>query len=215
MDKAWLTIETGGTIKCLFNPKDYTVTKANNWKAEAKQGATAAVPSFTGGNPWEMNLQLLFDASLLKPEATVKDTTTMLFDAMNATVGEGAGKGGKQNTMRPPQITFNYGWFSFVGVTKSLSVQYTLFTDEGDPIRADVRLSLMKWEPELKGQNPTTRAEGGLGAHVVRDGDSLPSIAHQVYGDPTQWRAIAVANGIDDPLSLRSGSALSVPRLGE
>ena len=213
MVKASLELETGERIECLFNPKDYTVTKANNWKAEAKQGATAAVPSFTGGNPWEMNLQLLFDASLLQPKVTVKDTTTTLFDAMNAKIGEGAGSPGKKNTMRPPKITFHYGWFSFVGVAKSLSVQYTLFTDQGEPIRADVKLSLMQWEPERKGQNPTTRSEGGLGTHLVRDGDSLASIAHQVYGDPTQWRAIAVANGIDDPLRLRSGSALSVPRL--
>ena len=41
--------------------------------------------------------------------------------------------------------------------------------------------------------------------HVVSDGDSLPSIAYAAYGDATQWRAIAEANGIDDPLSLRRG----------
>ncbi|MDX6705728.1 MAG: hypothetical protein QOI48_1574, partial [Solirubrobacteraceae bacterium] len=49
--------------------------------------------------------------------------------------------------------------------------------------------------------------------HVVRDGDSLASIAYQAYGDATQWRTIAQANGIDDPLRLRSGRTLSVPRL--
>ncbi|MEA2129903.1 MAG: hypothetical protein QOJ85_2794, partial [Solirubrobacteraceae bacterium] len=127
---------------------------------------------------------------------------------------EGAGTGGKKNTKRPPTVTFEYGWFSFVAVVKNLSVQYTLFQSDGEPIRADVKLALMQYEVERpKGQNPTTRGEGGLGAHVVRDGDSLPSIAHQAYGDPTQWRAIAVANGIDDPLRLRSGRTLSVPRL--
>jgi nucleoid-associated protein YgaU len=63
------------------------------------------------------------------------------------------------------------------------------------------------------GQNPTTRSSGALGAHVVHDGDSLPSIAYTVYGDPTHWRVIAEANGIDDPLRLRSGRALSLPSL--
>jgi nucleoid-associated protein YgaU len=211
--KATLKIEKGDVIKCLFNPKDYTVTKTNDWKAEAKQGATAAKPSFTGGHPWEMTLQLLFDSSLLEPQETVKDITGKLFDAMNATCGEGAGSGGKKNTKRPPTITFNYGWFTFEGAVKNLSVQYTLFTFDGEPIRADVKLALMQWEEPKKGQNPTTHGEGGLGAHVVRDGDSLPSIAHRVYGDATRWRAIAEANGIDDPLRLRSGRTLSVPRL--
>jgi nucleoid-associated protein YgaU len=161
-----------------------------------------------------MTLQLLFDSTLLQPKVTVKQITQKLFDAMNATEGEGAGSGGKKNTKRPPTVTFQYGWFSFVAVVKNLSVQYTLFTAEGEPIRADVKLALMQYEIERpKGQNPTTRGEGGLGAHVIRDGDSLASIAHQFYGDATQWRPIAVANGIDNPLRLRSGRTLSVPRL--
>jgi hypothetical protein len=214
VQKAKLKIENGETIECLFNPKDYTVTKTNNWKAEAKQGSTAAKPSYTGGNPWEMTLQLLFDSTLLKPKMTVKQITQTLFDAMDATCGEGAGTGGKKNTKRPPTVTFEYGWFAFVAVVKNLSVQYTLFQPDGEPIRADVKLALMQYEIERpKGQNPTTQGEGGLGAHVVRDGDSLQSIAHRAYGDPTQWRAIAVANGIDNPLRLRSGATLSVPRL--
>jgi nucleoid-associated protein YgaU len=33
-----------------------------------------------------------------------------------------------------------------------------------------------------------------------------------MYGDPTRWRAIAEANGIDDPLALRRGRTLSIPR---
>ena len=140
MLKAKLKIENGDTIECLFNPKDYTVTKTNNWKAEAKQGASAAKPSYTGGNPWEMTLQLMFDSSLLKPTVTVKQITQTLFDAMNATLGEGAGTGGKKNTKRPPTVKFEYGWFSFVAVIKNLSVQYTLFTPDGEPIRADVKI---------------------------------------------------------------------------
>jgi nucleoid-associated protein YgaU len=45
----------------------------------------------------------------------------------------------------------------------------------------------------------------------VRDGDSLQSIAFDAYGDPTRWRPIAEANGIDDPLALRSGAELTIP----
>ena len=53
----------------------------------------------------------------------------------------------------------------------------------------------------------------GLRVHQVRDGDSLPSIAYDAYGDPTRWRPIAEANGIDNPLSLRRGRELTIPRL--
>ena len=213
VSKASLEIEPKITVECLFNPKDYTVTKTNDWKAASKQGATAETPSYTGGNPWDISLQLLFDSSLLKENGTVKLITGRLFDAMSATIGEGAGGGVKKTTMRPPWVKFTFGWFSFKGVVKNLSVQYTLFTPAGEPIRADVKLSMMQYDKPRKGQNPTTRSEGGLGAHVVRDGDSLASLAYKFYGDATQWRAIAEANGIDDPMLLRGGRTLNVPRL--
>lgn len=34
----------------------------------------------------------------------------------------------------------------------------------------------------------------------VKKGDTLLSIAAEVYGDPRLWRKIADANGIQDPL---------------
>ena len=52
-----------------------------------------------------------------------------------------------------------------------------------------------------------------LVAAVVRDGDSLKSIAHRNYGDPNRWRLIAESNGIDNPLHLRRGTPLNLPRL--
>ena len=64
-----------------------------------------------------------------------------------------------------------------------------------------------------KKQNPTTRSHGGLGVHVVQDGDTLQSVAHKTYGDPNRWRLIAEANGIDNPLHLRRGKPLNLPRL--
>jgi nucleoid-associated protein YgaU len=206
--KAWLEVEGGGKLECLFNPKDFSVTKSNSWETKATPGESAPEPTFGGGQPRELSLQLLFDASLLKPKVSVKAITGQLFDAMNAPKSSG------KNKARPPKLTFGWGDFQFQGVAKSLTVQYQLFSADGEPIRADVKLALVQWDVKgPKGQNPTTRSSGALGTHVVRDGDSLPSIAYRVYGDPTQWRAIATANGIDDPLRLRSGRALSVPSL--
>ena len=43
-------------------------------------------------------------------------------------------------------------------------------------------------------------------------GDRLASIATSEYGDPGNWRAIADANGIDDPFQVRPAGACSSPR---
>lgn len=210
VQKATLQVEGGETLTCLFNPKDFSVTKANSWEAKAAPGQSAAKPTFGGGQPRELTLQLLFDATLLTPQVSVKDVATKLFAAMDASTNEG----GAKNKSRPPSLTFTWGAFAFQGVARSLTVQYQLFAPDGEPIRADVKLALMQWDVEgPKGQNPTTRADGSVGSHTVRDGDSLASIAYRMYGDATRWRPIAEANDIHDPLRLRSGRALRVPAL--
>lgn len=47
--------------------------------------------------------------------------------------------------------------------------------------------------------------------YVIQPGDSLASIAQQVYGDPTRWRDIARANNIAEPYSLSVGQRLRIP----
>jgi nucleoid-associated protein YgaU len=42
-------------------------------------------------------------------------------------------------------------------------------------------------------------------------GDTLTSVAQQEYGDPGLWRALADANGVDDPMRLPAGARLLVP----
>jgi nucleoid-associated protein YgaU len=102
----------------------------------------------------------------------------------------------------------------------SLNVQFTLFRPDGTPTRASVKLTFQQVENALQmsgsgasaaRQNPTTTGLEGLTSHVVRDGDSLQSIAFKAYGDATKWRTIADANGIDDPLRVRRGTVLSIP----
>ena len=45
----------------------------------------------------------------------------------------------------------------------------------------------------------------------IEPGESLDRIAWQHYGDATQWRAIAQANRIRDPFSVRPGTMLDIP----
>ncbi len=51
--------------------------------------------------------------------------------------------------------------------------------------------------------------------HRVVAGDSLQSLAWREYGNATAWRAIAEANGIDDPSRLPAGTELVLPAAEE
>lgn len=214
---AYLTIENqNDPITCLFNPKEYSVSKTSSWQKKAN---SSAIPNlqYGGGEPRKLSLDLFFDATD-DPKGDVRGITEKLFALLEAN-----DKYKKEKKKRPPSVQFRWGGsWTFPAVIDSLSVQYVLFRPDGTPIRATAKLSLTQVEKAVekksaggpkKGQNPTTRGTADLRSHVVRDGDSLPSIAFRSYGDPTRWRAIAEANGIDDPLALRRGHVLGVPQV--
>ena len=215
------TIEIDGessAIRCWFNPSEYSVSKTNTWKVEPVVGSALPPPQFTGGMPRQLTVELLFD-STDTDSLDVREVTNKLLKAME--VGEGGGGGS-----RPPMITFAWGQsVPFKAFGSQLDVRFTMFKEDGTPTRATATLTLMQAEKSQDssstpggttgGGNPTTRGIDAIRSHVVRDGDSLQSIAFDAYGDPTLWRAIAEANGIDDPLSLRRGNRLAIPRSPE
>jgi len=150
-------------------------------------------------------LTLLLDATLDGSDASIKEQANKLMQAMHG--------GGSA----PKFVTFSWGSVKLPkAAPMSLSIQYALFHPNGEPTRAFIELELAQAEdtsPAGQAQNPTTRGTAGLRSHIVQDGDSLHSIAYDSYGDATQWRLIAEANDIDDPLRLRRGTALTIPRL--
>lgn len=50
---------------------------------------------------------------------------------------------------------------------------------------------------------------------IVKKGDTLESIAAEVYGDSKKWRRIAKANNIRNPRKIKPGVELAIPSLEE
>ncbi len=217
-EKAQLQIDGGATIHCLFNPTEFTVTKTNTWTFKEIKGNSFPPPEYGGGAPRELSVNLLFDASLLPATPSVMSICDDLFRMMEVPGGQHAA--GAQSA--PPYLTFSWGSYQgFKAACTSLTVAYQLFNQNGEPIRADVRMTLKQTEAASTASaptanaptNPTTQSAGLQGIHTVQDGDSLPAIAYRAYGDATRWRSIAEANGVDNPFHLRRGTPLTLPRL--
>lgn len=206
-ERAQLVIDGQDPIQCAFNPQEYSIAKTNVWTIKPVTGTDTPVPQFGGGMPWVINVRLLLDASMNGQDASIKDDALKLLKMMESGGGGGGGSA-------PPFVTFKWGSIeSPKTVGSSLRIQFVMFRPNGEPARALVDLELTQADIAQPGQNPTTRAIAGLKVHTISDGDSLPSLAYDAYGDPTRWRVIAHANGIDDPLALRRGDQVTIPRL--
>jgi hypothetical protein len=118
--------------------------------------------------------------------------------------------------LRPPTVTFHWGdLHSFKAVVQGLRLSFTYFSSTGVPLRANMELELRQYEPSqaFGPQNPTSGTPKPHRVHRVQPGETLDRISARYYGDSTRWRLLANANGLEDPLAVRPGALLTIPRL--
>ncbi len=112
---------------------------------------------------------------------------------------------------KPPVCLVSWGAaFPFRGVVTNLTQRFTLFTSSGVPLRANLTVSFREYLPPEDDKRET---EPVFTTRIIKGGDTLSSIAAEIYRDPTRWRIIAEENSIDDPRRLNIGQMLSVPKL--
>jgi hypothetical protein len=212
LQKAYLEVETGARIECMFNPAKFSFSQSNRWESDQIPGKATPSMRYAGGEGGSFSLSLVFDTTSSGTAVSIHtnkllklldvDTTLPGFDETRA-------------NGRPPWVKFHWGTslHSFKAVVKSIQVGFTYFSNDGLPLRANVEMSLEQYEPDANWgpQNPTSGTPNPNRIHQVQVGDTLDRISGRYYGDPTQWRAIALANGLGDPLDLRPGRLLAIP----
>jgi len=194
-----------------FNPKELTIAKSAKWERKNARGSkTAGPPEFTGADPCKLTLEIFFDATDTM-DGSVVDRVEKLFRCCVPTEQSLA-----QKKASPPLAVLHWGKVTtFAAFVTSVQAKYTLFTQEGTPIRATCSVSLEEMPGDPLKQNPTSGALAARSLHTVVAGDSLASIAYHEYGDPTMWRPLARFNEIDDPIRLRLGTTLFLPAVDE
>lgn len=209
--KAQLQPEQGAAIPCMFNPAEISLSKSNSWKASESKGANAPTLEFQAGQSATISLNLVLDTSLTGED--VSGYTNKLFDLMKVDPSLPGAKSGN-NSARPPWVKLEWGSTNtFKAVLERLAVRYTYFDDRGTPLRAKADLALKQYEDEQAYplQNPTSFSPRPHRAHTLIAGETLDKLAARYYRDATQWRQIAEANRILDPLDLPLGTVLVIP----
>jgi LysM repeat protein len=212
LQRAYLEVETGGRIDCMFNPTTFSFATQNRWESDSIPGKATPTLRFAGGSGGTFSLSLVFDTTDTgKAVSSYSNKLLKLLEidttlpSYNADAGNG----------RPPWVKFHWGTHihSFKAVITSANVTFTYFSNEGLPLRANVELSLEQYEPDANWgpQNPTSGTPKPQRTHQVQVGDTLDRIAARYFGDSTKWRDIATINGIADPLDLTPGRILSIP----
>lgn len=214
--KATLTVlepKAGGSateldrIELPFNPKEWAITHAAEWKSETTK-KSAPPPEFKGPKPASANVEIFLDESD-RSDGDISKTIARLQKLVAPEANSVS-----SNKPSAPHVLFEWGKaITFRGYVDSVAVKYTLFRGQGTPIRGTATVAMKEFPVPASGQNPTSGGRAGHRSHRLVAGDTLASVAYAEYGDPNRWRHLAEHNGIDDPLRVREGMVVHVPPL--
>ncbi len=203
-----VNLSTQEEVRCMFNPHEYTLTKANQWERKPSKGRNIPVTRFRQGGPQVLRLKLHFDT--YAEGADVRQFTDPIWRMMMVDPERRDPRTGKSE---PPTVAFRWGKLDFRAVITDLNQKFTLFLEDGTPVRAvvDITLEQVVDEEEVEPQTPTLLERVIRGVRRVVAGERLDTVAAEEFGDPSAWRQIAEASGIDNPMDMRSGADLVIP----
>jgi nucleoid-associated protein YgaU len=203
-----LNTDTATNIRALFNPKEYTISKTTSWATYDEQGKDFADAHFTVGGRRELSLELFFDT--YESKQNVKDYVKSIEKLMLIDVEQ----------HRPPILLITWGKnaLNFKCVLEQMQQRYTMFLNDGTPVRAIINATFKEIDPDQQG-SLTSDGEKQSPDHtkirIFKDGDSLPNMAYLEYEDCTKWKILANANNILDPLNIPAGTEIIVPPIVE
>jgi hypothetical protein len=186
----------------LFNPTNYSISKANQIAEAAIPGLNAPILQYVHGNTRTLDMELFLDT--YEKGISVTSATNNIYNLLLIDPA----------THAPPICEVAWGTFIFKGVLDHVNGKFTLFLSDGTPVRATLTVTFKEYidVDELVRVQPTQSADHRK-MRVVKSGDRIDNIAGEEYGDPDKWRAIAEANCLDDPADLVPGHVLIVPAL--
>lgn len=193
--------ETGGTVEAMINPKEISFSKGVQWATQGGAGRDFPDMQFTQGESVKLSLELLFDKYEVDGDVR-NETNTIVSFAMR-----------DENLHRPPKVKLLFGGAPlfgkdhFEGVVTSVKVRFTMFNSNGVPVRAVATIDMQQSDKVMMSANSPDVAK----QRIVKRGETLQLIADSEYKNPSEWRRIADANHIDDPLSVEPGTKLLIP----
>lgn len=198
-------------ITVLFNPNLITIQKTG-WQLPSNNSTPA--PS---DNPAMLTVEFFMDTSAPNhgQRTDVRNYTKKIYNLVNPRGGNCPHPpmcqlvwGGEINTTN---ISRFEGSVLFKGVLQQVTKTLTHFTAEGMPVRATLNCTFLEYEKSEQKQKKLNPIDDPI--RVIKQGETLSSIAIEEYGNPALWRIIADANRLKNPRELFPGAVLVVPPL--
>jgi LysM repeat protein len=193
---------TGEEFYVSFNPEEYTINKDNNFASQAIPGLTSPLLQFVHGNLRTLDMELFFDT--FEQQTDVRDQTQKVTSLLQI----------NSDLHAPPVVQVVWGSLFFRGVLAKAGQKFIKFLNDGRPARARLNVTFQEYlDAETQSKEANLQTADFSKYHVVKQNETLSSIAGDYYEDAKSWRPIAIANSLSDPRAIYVGQELRVPAL--
>lgn len=208
-----------GKFEAMFNPTTVNQRYGNRFATTRGAQGVRQIARFATIQPASLDLQLLLDGT------GVDQIGMLTLFGDNPTVGERIDKflqlcyHVNGDNHEPNFLVVRWGKFSrhlmgdgFRGRLTSVAINYTSFGRDGDPMRAQLDISLTADDdPDRQASVLGLNSPDLSHSLLVREGDTLPLMTSRVYGSSRHVVKVARANDLDQFRSLEPGRDLLFP----
>lgn len=195
-----------GEFSAYVNPNEITLSYEMEYDSAQGSGTTNSRMNFKKLKPGDLSLTLFIDGTGANGYSI--DVQQKISEFQTVTGYNG-------NIHRPNYLKVMWGTLQVKRcVLKSASIAYKLFKPDGIPLRAVITANFTDNSDDKTRQAISQDQSPDLThIHLVKAGDTLPSLCDQIYGDPDYYLEVARANRIDNFRSLTPGRKLLFPPL--
>jgi nucleoid-associated protein YgaU len=201
----------------MYNPEKFTRNVRTFYRPNRVPGDQSEEQSFESAGPDEVSFEFLFDAT----GASVNSINGEVAAALGGVDVEIAlflslTQSRNPQTHQPPKLTIAWGTFIMNCRLVSATINYTMFSSVGRPLRATINATFRGDELRLLQAAFDKIFSADLThVHVVKAGETLPLIASRIYGDANLYLEIAKVNSLTNFRNLRPGMQLLLPPINK
>ena len=224
-----IQLSDGTPLEVRFNPESYSLKYENKYNKPQGINTSSKPQKYTLSKPQELSLKLIFDSTSksLAENLNLKSFATSIVPVIPQAISlfqdtEGVYPEVEKflqlttfvdgESHEPKFLLVEWGDLQFKCRLASVEVKYTLFARTGKPLRAELDVIFIQDIPDdVRNRLDNLNSPDLTHIRQVKNGDTLPLMAQEIYNDSSYYIQLARANNLDNFRKLKAGTPIKLP----
>ena len=201
------------------NPEQFSLRYKVKYDLKPPSGSHGMKERFISSMPEELKLDFIIDGTNTiygyKYSDESKKTVPDQIQHFKSVVYDMSGKMHKPRLLKIVGLGIHQkgkGEVTYDGILTDLQITYTLFSKEGEPLRAKVSSTFLDYrETKRRVLEENKKSPDLTHLRIALDSDNLPLMSYSMYDDPSYYLEVARVNNLTNFRKLTVGQELMFP----